>query len=98
MLVPVCCDRLPVRLEVAVISAKGLPVMNKSITSTDAFVEVRFADEVQKTEVVTSLSPHWNSDFFPFDTDEKQLSECWVQFSEMASHLTVVERRKYCEQ
>ncbi|PIO70202.1 immunoglobulin I-set domain protein [Teladorsagia circumcincta] len=54
-----------------------------SINSTDAFVEVRFADEVQKTEVVTSLSPHWDSDLFPFDTDEKQLSECWVQFRVM---------------
>ncbi|WKY15913.1 hypothetical protein Q1695_000971 [Nippostrongylus brasiliensis] len=83
MLVPVCCDRLPVRLEVAVVSAKGLPIMNKSINSTDAFVEVRFADEVQKTEVVTSLNPHWDSDLFPFDTDEKQLSECWVQFRVM---------------
>ncbi|KAK6756262.1 hypothetical protein RB195_014579 [Necator americanus] len=57
MLIPVCCDRLPIRLEVAVISANGLPIMNKSINSTDAFVEIRFADDVQKTEVVTSLNP-----------------------------------------
>ncbi|KAE9413530.1 hypothetical protein Angca_009289, partial [Angiostrongylus cantonensis] len=75
MLIPVCCDRLPVRLEVAVIAATGLPVMNKSINCTDAFVEVRFADEIHKTDVVTSLNPQWDSDLFPFDTDEKQLSE-----------------------
>ncbi|EYC18309.1 hypothetical protein Y032_0028g1791 [Ancylostoma ceylanicum] len=83
MLIPVCCDRLPIRLEVAVISAKGLPIMNKSINSTDAFVEIRFADEVQKTEVVTSLNPQWDSELFPFDTDEKQLVECWLQFRVM---------------
>ncbi|KIH57719.1 C2 domain protein [Ancylostoma duodenale] len=83
MLIPVCCDRLPIRLEVAVVSAKGLPVMNKSINSTDAFVEIRFADEVQKTEVVTSLNPQWDSELFPFDTDEKQLVECWLQFRVM---------------
>ncbi|ETN85375.1 C2 domain protein [Necator americanus] len=76
MLIPVCCDRLPIRLEVAVISANGLPIMNKSINSTDAFVEIRFADDVQKTEVVTSLNPRWDSELFPFDTDEKQLVEC----------------------
>ncbi|VDM54798.1 unnamed protein product [Angiostrongylus costaricensis] len=83
MLVPVCCDRLPVRLEVAVIAATGLPVMNKSINCTDAFVEVRFADEIHKTDVVTSLNPQWDSDLFLFDTDEKQLSECGVQFRVM---------------
>ncbi|VDM86075.1 unnamed protein product, partial [Strongylus vulgaris] len=54
-----------------------------SINSTDAFVEIRFADEVEKTEVVTSLNPQWNSELFPFDTDEKQLVECWVQFRVM---------------
>ncbi|KAJ1368191.1 hypothetical protein KIN20_029271 [Parelaphostrongylus tenuis] len=57
--------------------------MNKSINSTDAFVEVRFADEVHKTDVVTSLNPQWDSDLFSFDTDEKQLSECGVQFRVM---------------
>ncbi|RCN42882.1 C2 domain protein, partial [Ancylostoma caninum] len=55
----------------------------QSINSTDAFVEIRFADEVQKTEVVTSLNPQWDSELFPFDTDEKQLVECWLQFRVM---------------
>ncbi|CAD6185165.1 unnamed protein product [Caenorhabditis auriculariae] len=83
MLIPVCCERLPVRLEVSIVSAKALPVMNKSINSTDAFVEVRFLEEVEKTEVVTSLNPVWDSEFFVFETDEKDITEEWLQFRVM---------------
>ncbi|PAV88382.1 hypothetical protein WR25_05976 [Diploscapter pachys] len=83
MLIPICCERLPVRLEIAIISAKSLPIMDKSINSTDAFVELRYLDSIEKTDVVTSLNPVWNSDYFLFDTDEKELSEEWVQFRVM---------------
>ncbi|KAF1747423.1 hypothetical protein GCK72_023885 [Caenorhabditis remanei] len=83
MLIPVCNERLPVRLEICVQSAKALPVMNKSINSTDAFVEVRFLETVDKTEVITSLNPVWNSEQFVFDTDEKELTEEWLQLRVM---------------
>ncbi|EGT29880.1 hypothetical protein CAEBREN_12216 [Caenorhabditis brenneri] len=83
MLIPVCNERLPVRLEICVHSAKSLPVMNKSINSTDAFVEVRFLETIDKTDVITSLNPVWNSEQFVFDTDEKELAEEWLQFRVM---------------
>ncbi|CAI2356691.1 unnamed protein product [Caenorhabditis sp. 36 PRJEB53466] len=83
MLIPVCNERLPVRLEICVISAKALPVMNKSINSTDAFVEVRFLETIDKTDVITSLNPVWNSEQFVFDTDEKELTEEWLQLRVM---------------
>ncbi|CAP23242.1 Protein CBG02083 [Caenorhabditis briggsae] len=83
MLIPVCNERLPVRLEICVLSAKSLPVMNKSINSTDAFVEVRFLETVDKTEVITSLNPVWNSEQVVFDTDEKELTEEWLQLRVM---------------
>eukprot|EP00081_Caenorhabditis_elegans_P025342 NP_508464.2 Uncharacterized protein CELE_F52H2.7 [Caenorhabditis elegans] len=83
MLIPVCNERLPVRLEICVISAKALPVMNKSINSTDAFVEVRFLETIDKTDVVTSLNPVWNSEQFVFDTDERELTEEWLQLRVM---------------
>uniref|UniRef100_A0A1I7TCR0 C2 domain-containing protein n=1 Tax=Caenorhabditis tropicalis TaxID=1561998 RepID=A0A1I7TCR0_9PELO len=83
MLIPICTERLPVRLEICVISAKSLPVMNKSINSTDAFVEVRFLETIDKTDVITSLNPAWNSEQFVFDTDEKELTEEWLQLRVM---------------
>lgn len=83
MLIPVCSERLPVRLEIQVLAAKCLPVMNKSINSTDAFVEIHFLDNIEKTDVITSLNPEWNSDTFVFDTDEKELAEEWIQFRVM---------------
>uniref|UniRef100_A0A8R1DFX8 C2 domain-containing protein n=1 Tax=Caenorhabditis japonica TaxID=281687 RepID=A0A8R1DFX8_CAEJA len=83
MLIPICNERLPVRLEICVVSAKSLPVMNKSINSTDAFVEVRFLETTDKTDVVTSLNPVWNSEQFVFDTDEKELTEDWLQLRVM---------------
>lgn len=51
----------------------------QSINSTDAFVEVRFLETVDKTDVITSLNPVWNSEQFAFDTDEKELTEEWLQ-------------------
>lgn len=51
----------------------------QSINSTDAFVEVRFLETIDKTDVVTSLNPVWNSEQFVFDTDERELTEEWLQ-------------------
>ncbi|GMT36832.1 hypothetical protein PFISCL1PPCAC_28129, partial [Pristionchus fissidentatus] len=83
MLIPICGERLPVKISIRVVSARGLPVMNKSINNTDAFVEVRYKDDVEKTEVVTSLEPVWNSDLIVFDTDERELCEEIIEFRVM---------------
>ncbi|GMT06383.1 hypothetical protein PENTCL1PPCAC_28557, partial [Pristionchus entomophagus] len=83
MLIPICGERLPVRLCVRVVSARGLPVMNKGINNTEAFVEVRYKDEVEKTEVVTNLDPMWNSDPVVFETDERELCEDVLEFRVM---------------
>ncbi|KAL3981557.1 C2 domain family protein [Acanthocheilonema viteae] len=84
MLVPCGTSSLPAKLCVRVISARGLPVMDKSNVTTDAFVEVHFDNEVYKTDVcVKSLSPVWNSDVFVFETDEQRLFDNPIQFRVM---------------
>ncbi|GMR60443.1 hypothetical protein PMAYCL1PPCAC_30638 [Pristionchus mayeri] len=83
MLIPICGERLPVKLSVRVVSARGLPVMNKGINNTEAFVEVRYKDENSKTDVVTSLDPTWNSDPVVFETDERELCEDTLEFRVM---------------
>lgn len=47
MLVPCGTASLPAKLSVRVISARGLPVMDKCNVTTDAFVEVHFDNEVE---------------------------------------------------
>ncbi|VDO26780.1 unnamed protein product [Onchocerca flexuosa] len=84
MLVPCTTNNLPAKLSVRVIAARGLPVMDKSNVTTDAFVEVHFDNEVYKTDVCSkSLSPVWNSDVFVFETDEQQLFDNSIQFRVM---------------
>ncbi|VDN26728.1 unnamed protein product [Gongylonema pulchrum] len=84
MFVPCGTNSLPARLSVRVISARGLPVMDKSNVTTDAFVEVHFDNEVYKTDVCSkSLSPVWNSDEFVFETDEQRLFDNPIQFRVM---------------
>uniref|UniRef100_A0A0R3S643 C2 domain-containing protein n=1 Tax=Elaeophora elaphi TaxID=1147741 RepID=A0A0R3S643_9BILA len=84
MLVPCGANNLPAKLSVRVKSARGLPVMDKSSGTTDAFVEVYFENEVYKTDVCgKSLSPVWNSDVFVFETDEQRLFDNPIQFRVM---------------
>lgn len=84
MLVPCGSSSFPAKLSVRVISARGLPVMDKSNITTDAFVEVHFDNEVYKTDVCSkTLSPVWDSDVFVFETDEQQLFDNPVQFRVM---------------
>ncbi|VDM14509.1 unnamed protein product [Wuchereria bancrofti] len=81
MLVPCGSSSLPAKLFVRVISARGLPVMDKSNVTTDAFVEVYFDNEVYKTDVCSrTLSPVWDSNVFVFETDEQQLFDNPIQF------------------
>uniref|UniRef100_A0A1I8EGT2 C2 domain-containing protein n=1 Tax=Wuchereria bancrofti TaxID=6293 RepID=A0A1I8EGT2_WUCBA len=84
MLVPCGSSSLPAKLFVRVISARGLPVMDKSNVTTDAFVEVYFDNEVYKTDVCSrTLSPVWDSNVFVFETDEQQLFDNPIQFRVM---------------
>jgi Ca2+-dependent lipid-binding protein len=63
---------MPCILKVRIVSARHLPVMDRTsdltgkfLSKTDAFVEVRFADlEAKKTPIFRkSLNPVWNEDF-----------------------------------
>lgn len=55
MLVPCSAKNLPAKLSVRVIAARGLPVMDKSNVTTDAFVEVHFDNEVKNFLVILLL-------------------------------------------
>ena len=56
---------MPCILKVRIISARGLPIMDRTSELTDAYVEVKFGDfDAQKTAVCKkSLNPNWNEDF-----------------------------------
>lgn len=55
MLVPCDTKSLPAKLCVRVISARGLPVMDKFNVTTDAFVEVHFDNEVEDFSIIFLL-------------------------------------------
>ncbi|KAJ3623659.1 hypothetical protein Zmor_004345, partial [Zophobas morio] len=58
---------------VRVISARDLPIMDKSTESTDAFVEVKFNDVCFKTSVCRkTLCPTWNTDF-RFEVEDAEI-------------------------
>ena len=54
---------MPGKIRVKIISARNLPIMDRGSDSTDAFVEVRFGENLyEKTEVYKkSLDPEWNA-------------------------------------
>ncbi|KAL4225070.1 C2 domain-containing protein 5 [Mactra antiquata] len=67
---------MPGKVKVKVIAARGLPVMDRSTDSTDAFVEIKFGSDVQKTDVFKrSLSPQWNSEWFKFEVEDEVLQD-----------------------
>ncbi|KAK7500427.1 hypothetical protein BaRGS_00008334 [Batillaria attramentaria] len=67
---------MPGRLKVRLLAARDLPVMDRASDLTDAFVEVRFAGEMFKTEVCKkSLNPQWNSEWFKFEVDDEVLQD-----------------------
>ena len=58
---------MPGKVKVRVLSARHLPVMDKSSENTDAFAEVKFGDMTHKTEVYrynTVLCHHSFSRFY----------------------------------
>ncbi|KAL3842209.1 hypothetical protein ACJMK2_020248 [Sinanodonta woodiana] len=67
---------MPGRLKVRVVAGRELPVMDRATDLTDAFVEVKFGNEVQKTDVCKkSLNPQWNSDWFVFEVEDEALQD-----------------------
>ncbi|XP_060570000.1 LOW QUALITY PROTEIN: C2 domain-containing protein 5-like [Ruditapes philippinarum] len=67
---------MPGKVKVKVVAARGLPVMDRSTDLTDAFVEIKFGSEVQKTEVYKrSLNPQWNSEWFKFEVEDEVLQD-----------------------
>ncbi|KAF7233272.1 hypothetical protein EG68_09045, partial [Paragonimus skrjabini miyazakii] len=77
---------MPGSVKVRVLSARNLPIMDRSTLSTDAFVEVVLicvnyfqiciGSTTHKTDVIRrSLNPSWNSDWFYFELDDRALQE-----------------------
>ncbi|CAG0895331.1 unnamed protein product [Cyprideis torosa] len=65
---------MPAKLKVQVVAGRGLPVMDRTNETTDAFVEIRLGHVTFKTDVHRkSLSPQWNSDWFPFEVTDEEL-------------------------
>eukprot|EP01137_Pigoraptor_chileana_P015644 Opistho-2@5274 len=66
---------MPGILKVRVIEARDLPVMDRSSMATDAYVEVKFADDSFRTHVCKkTLHPVWNADF-RFEVDDVALQD-----------------------
>ncbi|XP_045174900.2 C2 domain-containing protein 5-like isoform X1 [Mercenaria mercenaria] len=67
---------MPGKVKVKVVAARGLPVMDRSTDLTDAFVEIKFGSEVQKTDVYKrSLNPQWNSEWFKFEVEDEVMQD-----------------------
>ncbi|XP_071100395.1 C2 domain-containing protein 5-like [Haliotis cracherodii] len=67
---------MPGKLKVRILGARNLPVMDRASDLTDAFVEVRFSNEVMKTDVYRkSLNPQWDSDWYKFEVDDEVLQD-----------------------
>jgi Ca2+-dependent lipid-binding protein len=68
---------MPGKVKVRIVSARHLPVMDRSSENTDAFAEVKFGDQTHKTEVCRkSLNPTWNSEWFRFEAaDDRELQD-----------------------
>ncbi|XP_046863179.1 C2 domain-containing protein 5-like [Xenia sp. Carnegie-2017] len=67
---------MPGKVKVRIISARGLPVMDRSSDLADAFAEVKLGNVVHKTEVCKkSLNPVWNSEWYRFEVDDEELQE-----------------------
>eukprot|EP00055_Hartaetosiga_balthica_P014810 m.83568 g.83568 ORF g.83568 m.83568 type:complete len:1062 (-) comp8694_c0_seq2:261-3446(-) len=63
------------RLSVCIHEGRSLPVMNTSSQLTDAYVEIRFKDQCEKTSVARkTLNPKWD-ETFRFSIDNKSIQD-----------------------
>lgn len=81
---------MPGKIRVKIISARNLPIMDRSSDSTDAFVEVRFGENLyEKTDVYRkSLDPVWNSRF-NFEVEEDEIQEEPLQIRQFLIYLSI---------
>ncbi len=96
---------MPGKVKVRVLAARNLPVMDRSSDTTDAFVELKLAETSFKTDVCRkSLHPRWDSDWFRFDVDDRELQDEQLQIRIMdydtysvsfLPHIFVVVRRNH---
>lgn len=67
---------MPAKVKVQVVSARDLPVMDRSSDLADAFAEVRLGNILYKTDVCKkSLNPNWNSEWFRFEADDEEIQD-----------------------
>ncbi|XP_055328766.1 C2 domain-containing protein 5-like isoform X2 [Paramacrobiotus metropolitanus] len=67
---------MPATVKVKICEARHLPVMDRSGETTDAFVEVRLANNIFKTDVCRrTLHPKWESEWFRFEVNDIELQE-----------------------
>ncbi|XP_033116484.1 C2 domain-containing protein 5-like [Anneissia japonica] len=67
---------MPGKLKVRIIAARDLPIMDRASDLADAFVEVKFGQDIHKTEVCRkSLNPQWNTDWYKFEVDDEELQD-----------------------
>ncbi|XP_019857459.1 PREDICTED: C2 domain-containing protein 5-like [Amphimedon queenslandica] len=75
---------MPAIVSVKVISARDLPVMDRSSELTDAFVEIRMGQSMQRTDICKkTLNPVWDSPWFKFNVGEEELQEEPLTFKVM---------------
>jgi hypothetical protein len=66
---------MPVSVQVRVVEARDLPVMDSRSELTDAYVEVKFGDELHRTNVCRrTLCPVWNADF-RFEAEDTEIQD-----------------------
>ncbi|CAG0885037.1 unnamed protein product [Darwinula stevensoni] len=67
---------MPGRVKVRILAGRNLPVMDRANETTDAYVEVKLASTIHKTDVCRrTLSPQWNSEWFKFEVDDSDLQD-----------------------
>lgn len=71
---------MPGKLKVRILTARNLPVMDRASELTDAFVEIKFGNSIEKTDVCKkSLNPQWNSDWYRFEVEDEELQDELLQ-------------------
>jgi hypothetical protein len=75
---------MPAAIKIRVLEARDLPVMDRATELTDAYVELRFADNAARTTVARrTLNPQWHQDFRFEIADDCDLQDhpllltCW---------------------
>jgi hypothetical protein len=53
---------MPSKVKCFIFEARNLPVMNRSLNSTEAFIEIKWGSfPVKRTPVIRDVNPKWNT-------------------------------------